>query len=474
MSPPGRPKGEFRSAQHEGTTVNHELRRMAAIAAVSLAGLCTAVSAQAQTGGSGGTAGANSSGPYPPYVGDLPQDPGDIDLDLNTPVWLPGAVFPDAGLPGRAAYEDFQAELYRKYGIRFSAFYAQLYQHASDTLPNAPFDSANGGWGALQFSWTALNRGTDREGRLVMNLGWRNSIGRNAVPAAFGVPMVGAAWSNYEFTSWGNSPKIEDLFWEQSLGQDLSFRVGNQIATAVMNFSRFKDARVSFTASPFAFHEIIPYPTFGLGASFRWNPIADSPFYVVGTLNDMNGDPAANGLDWSTFFDEHQFFYGTEFGYRWRRPSGEFDHLHLNLFWADDRSTRNPTTSPNKAGGGFRVYGEKQMGPYVAFGGYTFNTAEGGGISATVTRQLVTAGLAYLNPLNITGELSLGLMWTQPIQDIFPGSGQRNQSGIDLYWRMLITPNLWITPGVQVIFNPSFNPGVDTVYIPDIKFRLSF
>ena len=194
MSAPGRPKGEFRSAQHEGTTVNHELRHMAAIAAVSLAGLCTAVSAQAQTGGSGGTAGANSSGPYPPYVGDLPQDPGDIDVDLNTPVWLPGAVFPDAGLPGRAAYEDFQAELYRKYGIRFSAFYAQLYQHASDTLPNAPFDSANGGWGALQFSWTALNRGTDREGRLVMNLGWRNSIGRNAVPAAFGVPMVGAGY----------------------------------------------------------------------------------------------------------------------------------------------------------------------------------------------------------------------------------------------------------------------------------------
>ncbi|HYN62045.1 MAG TPA: proton-conducting transporter membrane subunit [Rubrivivax sp.] len=29
----------------------------------------------------------------------------------------------------------------------------------------------------------------------------------------------------------------------------------------------------------------------------------------------------------------------------------------------------------------------------LAFGGYTCNTAEGGGISATVTRQLVTAGL---------------------------------------------------------------------------------
>ena len=107
------------------------------------------------------------------------------------------------------------------------------------------------------------------------------------------------------------------------------------------------------------------------------------------------------------------------------------------------------------------------------FGGYTYNTAEGGGISATVTRQLVTAGLAYLNPLDIRGELALGLMWTQPFENIFT-FGQRNQTGWEAYWRMLVTPNLWITPGLQVVYNPSFNPGVNTIYIPDIKFRLSF
>jgi len=444
-------------------------------AALVVAAAWSGVFAQAQTAASGGDARIAAKSPYPAYPGNLPEDPSDIAVDLNTPVWLPGAVFPDLGLPGRAEYENFQAELYRKYGIRFSAFYAQLYQHASQTLPGAPYNSANGGWAALQFSWTALNRGTDYEGALVMNLGWRNAIGNNAFPASFGVPMLGAAWSNYEFTSWGNSPKIEDLFWEQWLGKDFSFRVGNQIPTAILNFSRFKDARVSFTSSPFAFHEIIPYPTFGLGASFRWRPLGqESELYVVGTLNDINGEPAANGLDWSTFFQDHQYFYGTEIGYRWRQPNGEFDHLHLDLFWADERSTRNPTTTPNEAGGGFRVYGEKQMGPYVAFGGYTYNTARGGGISATVTEQLVIAGLAYLNPLNVRGELALGAMWTQPFRNLVPGFTPRNQTGWELYWRMLVTPNLWITPGLQVVYNPAFNPGVDTIYIPDIKFRLSF
>jgi hypothetical protein len=95
-------------------------------------------------------------------------------------------------------------------------------------------------------------------------------------------------------------------------------------------------------------------------------------------------------------------------------------------------------------------------------------------LSATATRQLATGGLAYLNPLNVRGELALGLMWTQLIDNIFPGSGQRNQTGWEVYWRVLMTPNLWITPGLQVVYNPSFNPGVNTIYIPDIKFRLSF
>jgi carbohydrate-selective porin OprB len=91
-----------------------------------------------------------------------------------------------------------------------------------------------------------------------------------------------------------------------------------------------------------------------------------------------------------------------------------------------------------------------------------------------VTRQLVTAGLAVLNPLTVTGELALGLVWMQPIRDIFPRRGQREQTGVDVYWRMLVTPNLWLTPGLQVISSPPFNPGASTITIPDIKFRLSF
>ncbi len=125
---------------------------------------------------------------------------------------------------------------------------------------------------------------------------------------------------------------------------------------------------------------------------------------------DMNGDPQCQWSRLEHLLDATQYFYGTEIGYRWRRPNGEFDHLHLDLFYADQRSTRLPDTTPNKAGGGFRVYGEKQMGPWVGFGGYTYNTAQGGGISATFARADCHSRVGLSEPvLGIRGEAAIGL-----------------------------------------------------------------
>ena len=405
--------------------------------------------------------------------------PGSVRADLQPPLprprrSAPDAIFPDFKFPGRLGAEAWRDALAEDYGLRLGFSYQQLYQYASETIPGSPFNTANGGWASFEAIWTPVNRGSDREGRVVLRLGWRGEIGNNAVPAQFGGLNLGAAWSNYEFTDWDGGVKVEDLFWEQELGENFSFRIGNMIPTAVYNFSRFKDARVSFTSSPFAFHEVIPQPTFGLGASFRWNPVPDNrAIYVVGTVNDMNGDPAANGLDWSTV-KEGQFFYGLEVGRRWRRENGEFDHIHVNLFYADKRSTRNPDTSPNEAGWGLRVYGEKQIGRFVGFGGYTYNTAKGGGISATFQKHVATAGIAYLNPFQIRGELAFGAMFARPFENIFPGSGQRDQYGFEVYWRAQVTPNLTVTPGVQVVYDPSFNPTVDSTVVPSIKFRVVF
>jgi len=407
------------------------------------------------------------------YFNDPNDDPDQGEPQAD-PQARPGTpLLPALTFPGSSQLQDLRQEALDKYGLTFGASYQQLFQSASATLPSAANDTALGGWAAVSATWTPIDRGGDYQGTFVVRGAFRGSLGDNAVPAVFGLGDLGSLWSNYEWTSWDQGFRIEDLFWEQKVGSQFSFRVGNQGPQAVFNFFRFKDARTSFTTSAFTFQETIPYPTFGLGASFRWLPAGDSGLYVVGTLNDMNGDPAALGIDWSTF-RLGQYFYGLEIGNDWRRPDGTFDHLHLDLFYADKRSTRDPDTTPNEAGGGFKVAGEKQIDRFVGFASYTYNTAEGGGISTTYTGQTAYAGVAYLRPFDVQGEVALGAMWNQSLPNLIPGVGRRNQYGMESYWNILVTPNSTLTPGIQLIWDPAFNPAVHFAAVPSIKFRVFF
>ena len=297
--------------------------------------------------------------------------------------------------------------------------------------------------------------------------------GDNAVPAQFGVRDIGSIWSNYEFTSWNQGFRIEDLFWEQQLGPAFSFRIGNQGPQSVFNFFRFKDARTG--SLPARWRSTRRYPT---DLRVRWViPMATggqrSGSLCRRTLHDMNGDPADLGLDWNTF-GLGQYFYGLEIGKNWRRDNGEFDHFHIDVFYASERSTRSPDTSPNTAGGGFKVAGEKQVDRVVVFASYTYNTAEGGGIGATLSGQTAVGGLAYLRPFGVQGEVAVGFMWSQLIPGLLPTVERRSQSGVETYWNIGVTPDCTFSPGVQFIFNPVFNPNVSVAVVPNIKFRVTF
>ncbi len=137
----------------------------------------------------------------------------------------------------------------------------------------------------------------------------------------------------------------------------------------------------------------------------------------------------------------------------------------------EEGSAVKPTVPgfPNKAGGGFKLMGSKQRRRLVGFGSYTFNTAEGGGFSVTFGRHTVNAGLALLKPAGVRGEVGFGTTWMKPLDETL-----RDQFGTSGYWKLLLTADLWLTPGVQLIWNPSLNPDADFVAVGEVKFRLFF
>ena len=390
--------------------------------------------------------------------------PTDVETDLDTAFPKTDAEFP--GLIPRSWFK-FKEDLYEKHGIKLAVSYQALFQKASDVLtPGLGTDTAAGGWFLFEVKWEAINRGEDYEGSLVFDIDYRHTLGGNANPALFGTFAVGSLWpTDIAFFEW--DPTFAIFYWDQWFKKDVfNLRVGKQLAANTYDFFRFKDARVSFSATPFSAHTSIPAPAFGQAVFFKWWPVEESFLYVVGTLNDMNGDPTRVGFD--TFFEKHQFFYGVEIGYFWKRGLGDFDHVHLDIFYADEKDTQLPIL-PNKAGGGFKLLGSKQWDRLVGFGSYTYNTAEGGGLGTTFGRHTLTAGVATLKPWGIRGEVGLGLAWMHPLDNTL-----RDQYGGELYWRILLTPDLWLTPGFQFIWDPSSNPAEDFVSIAQIKFRLFF
>jgi carbohydrate-selective porin OprB len=47
----------------------------------------------------------------------------------------------------------------------------------------------------------------------------------------------------------------------------------------------------------------------------------------------------------------------------------------------------------------------------------------------------------------------------------------KDQYGMEIYWKILVTGDLWVTPNLQIIVNPNYNLSTESVIITGLKFR---
>ncbi len=398
---------------------------------------------------------------------DVGANPTDVGEDLDNSLPQRDSVFPQLKPQGWA---NFKTNLYEKHGLKLGFSYQGIYQYASESVTGQ--DTAAGGWALLELSWEAFRAGKDFEGSIVTAIDWRHTLGSNAVPGLFRFD-TGSLWStDPAWFEW--DPYVALAFWEQWFKKDRFFlRLGQQSSPALFDFFRFGDFRTSFSNSQLNFPAaIMPIGPPGLGLSFKWWPIEGSELYVVGTATDINAPEGK--WDWSRLFEYGQVFAGVEIGKNWKRGKGDFDHAHLDLWYGDKLDT---APWPTDSGWGFKLHGSKQWGSWVGFANYGYNNSYGGGFGFTNTRQAVNAGFGYQKPLGINGEVAMALSWAEPLDRPDPLTGiqsDRNQYGLETNWKILLTPDLWVTPGVQLIFDPTFNPSTDFVAIPQFKFRVFF
>ena len=415
-------------------------------------------------------------------VGGYPEEPRavggptDISRDLATSFPKRGSVI---GRSLLSNYFEWKERLYEKTGIKLSISYQAAYQKVSDVAQGFPLtaddiDWAAGGWLLMEAKWDMFNKGDDWQGGITFALDWRHEYG-DIEPTLFQT-QTGSLWpTEWTIVAW--DPWFSQLFWEQWAKKDeLVFRVGTQTAVQSIDFFRFKDGRNAFSSAQMTLPSTtLPWPGPGFGAMFEWWPVEDSPLYVIGTVNDMNAE--AGEFSWDNAWEYGQFFYAVEVGAHLGDFPTNFDHVHVTAYYSDERETQvgGSEVFPNKAGWGFRVAGEKQWGRTVGFANYGYNTAEGGYFGITLGEHGLNAGVAQQMPFDIRGEIAVGASWSKPIQELETGppvwNNRRDQTAVEAYWKILLSPTLWITPNVQMIWNPSFNLDKDFIAVGGLKFR---
>jgi hypothetical protein len=399
--------------------------------------------------------------------------PANVETDLDQAFPKRDSALPS--IPPPRPWFQFKDGLYDRVGLKLAFSYQMIYQGASSSLPagvgiSTGNQTAWAGSVLIEGQWVLYQRDKEYQGSLVTAFDWRHTLQGTAQPAFFAFD-VGSLWpTNFYYLSW--RPWFPILFYEQAFKRDLFvLRFGNMNTLQFFDFFRFKDPRTSFSGGPFtAPTTTMPFPAPGFGVEFDLRPVKDSEFYISGILSDVNA--RVEQYSWGEFFKNGAFFYGLELGYFWRRSPGDFDHVHLDLFYA-----AAPEVSPlaplagvgNEPGWGLKAHGSKQLGRFVLFANYTYNTVQGGNFGSTVADHGVTGGLAFLRPFHVRGEWSLGGVWARPINRTL-----RDQGGLETYWKILFASDIWVTPGLQVYFKPTFDTSKNVLAIGEIRLRLFF
>ena len=400
--------------------------------------------------------------------------PANVETDLAHSFPERGSLLPPIRPP--RPYFEFKEGLYDRIGLKVAFSYQMIALGATSARPageglSQGKQTAWAGSLLIETQWVLYQREKDYPGSLVAAFDWRHTLQNSAQPAFFALD-TGSLWPHdFYYLSW--RPWFPVLFYEQGFKKDVFvLRFGNLSPMQFIDFFRFKDPRTSFTGSPFTAPSFInPFAPPGFGIQFDLRPIKDNELYFTGIIHDQNA--RIEVYSWNEFFTEGDLYYGLEIGYFWRRTPGDFDHLHVDVIYASAPAQPSPAGAflgvGSEPGWVFKAHGSKQIDRWVVYANYTYNTAQGGPFGATVADHSVAGGLAFLRPFRINGEWSLGAVWAKPINRTL-----RDQYGIETYWKVLLSEDIWVTPDLQVIFKPTYNTTKAVLAVGGIKLRVFF
>ena len=86
------------------------------------------------------------------------------------------------------------------------------------------------------------------------------------------------------------------------------------------------------------------------------------------------------------------------------------------------------------------------------------------------TKNVISGGLGVLRPFGRKDDvLGVGLSWGEP-----EDGDQQDQYVAEVFYRLQATGKIQVTPGFQLIANPSFNAENDVIGVFELRVRVVF
>lgn len=350
----------------------------------------------------------------------------------------PRSDFPRNVAPGWFVWKDGLAEN----GFRFSLDYLSLWQGSSSDLGAG---EAGGGIARFYGSWQATEHGS-----LTFKLENRHAYGAVA-PQSLGLDGGALSITGTAFND--NGTMLTNLFWTQrAADSSWTLQIGQIDVTDFVDVYGLVSPYSAFQNLAFNTNPTINAPNPGLGIAGGIK--LGSHFYAVASVADANADPTSPDFD---VFSHGNLFKSLEIGYTSGFDRLYFDNVHLTL-WHADAAEDGSRAEDYGAAFSAAWFIDNRWIPFLRAG-----TSKG---TAALYEKSVSAGIGYYG--RNTDLAGLGLNWAEA--NGIPGS----QTTLEAFYRFSISPSLQITPSIQFINNPLFNPGQSSITIVGLRARVVF
>ena len=354
---------------------------------------------------------------------------------------------------------DFKSNLDRDHGFRFSVSYTGFYQKTDDAF--GPEDDAAGDDLDIAGVWTFFGRGTDSPADLGFDVFRRDDLGTELPPQRL-FTQYGGLYSNA--APYGEEDLVVGELWiQKKFRNKFGFRAGKIFPVTAYDYFPFKNFRLDFVDFNHVTNATIPLPGNGLCAFAVYRP---QPHVMLRLgVHDANADVQESGFD---TYEKGELFKIFEVGFDTRLlpripggpPQGS---IHVSLWHQDDRKDAGID-----GGRGIGISVVQRFGRFVPFVRYGYADVNASG--PTPAEHMANLGLVIDNIFGQDNDrIGLGYTWAKPADGALD-----DQSEVDAYYRVQLTPQIQIGPTLSVIFDPVRNPDEDRITVWGLRTRVAF